>query len=113
MAQQKLVQHNHSDAIPKLIQLANDNSMDAAKLNTTVIHALWTLQGLGQLDGSNSQALAVAQAALKHPSAGVRKNAVRVLPLNDESTLLAGMLDERDANTLRAILLTFTMPASD
>ena len=87
--------------------------MDAAKLNTTVIHALWTLHGLGQLDGSNSQALAVAQAALKHPSAGVRKNAVRVLPLTDESTqLLAYMLDERDANTLRVILLTLsTMPA--
>ena len=115
MAQQKLVQQNRSDAIPELIRLAQDKTMDSAKLNTTVIHALWTLHGLSALDGSNEQALAAAHAALKHPSAGVRKNAVRVLPITDESTQrLVEMLNERDATTLRTILLTLsTMPADD
>lgn len=115
MAQQKLVQGSRIDAIPELVRLAQDRRMDAAMLNTTVIHALWALHGLGQLDGSNSEALSVAHAALKHPSAGVRKNAVRVLPITDESTaLLVDMLNEPDANTLRNILLTLsTMPASD
>ena len=114
MAQQKIVQQNRTDAIPALIQLAQDTSVDAVSLNTTVIHALWTLHGLGQLDGSNSDALAAAHAALKHRSAGVRKNAVRVLPITEESTaLLVEMLDERDANTFRTILLTLsTMPPS-
>ena len=101
MAQQKL---------PELIRLAQDKTMDSAKLNTTVIHALWTLHGLSALDGSNEQALAAA-----HAASVSRRPAVRVLPITDESTQrLVEMLNERDATTLRTILLTLTtMPADD
>lgn len=116
MAQKKLVQEKRMDAIPQLIEMAQDKSLDGIRSNPAVIHALWTLQGLGQMDGgSNEEALAVAHAALQHRSAAVRKNAVRVLPATAESTkLLAGMLSERDANTLRYILLTLSvMPQDD
>ena len=114
MAQQKIVQQKRMDAIPSLIELAKDKGVDAIDSNPAVIHALWTLHGLGQMDGNNTEALAVAHAALKHRSAAVRKNAVRVLPVSEASTqLLAGMLNEKDANTLRSIYLTLsTMPPS-
>ena len=59
---------------------SQDQSVDAIGLNAGAIHALWTLHGLGALDGSNPDATAAAVAALKHPSAGVRRNAVQVLP---------------------------------
>ena len=115
MAQKKLVQENRMDAIPELIKMAKDPSLDGIRSNPAVIHALWTLHGLGQMDGLNKKALSVAHAALKHSSSAVRKNAVRVLPATLESTrLLANMLDEQDANTLRYILLTLSiMPKNE
>lgn len=114
MAQQKIVQQKRMDAIPLLIEMAKSKEIVDLDSNPAVIHALWSLHGLGQLDGSNSEALKVAQEALQHRSAAVRKNAVRVLPPTEESTkLLTAMLNERDANTLRHILLTLSiMPPS-
>lgn len=114
MAQQKIVQQKRTDAIPQLIEMSQSKSLDAIGSNPSVIHALWSLHGLGQLNGSNKEALQVAQLALKHPSAAVRKNAIRVLPITEESTkLLASMLKEKDLNTLRHILLTLSlMPSS-
>ncbi len=115
MAQQKIVQQKRMDAIPYLIELAQSKELVDSDSNPSVIHALWSLQGLGQLEGSNLEALEVAHSALKHPSAAVRKNAVRVLPLSEKTTqLLLEMLNERDANTLRHILLALSaMPSSE
>ncbi|EDM28088.1 probable secreted glycosyl hydrolase [Lentisphaera araneosa HTCC2155] len=114
MAQQKIVQQKRMDAIPLLIEMAKSKEIVDLDSNPAVIHALWSLHGLGQLDGSNPEALKVAQEALKHRSAAVRKNAVRVLPPTAENTqLLTAMLNERDANTLRHILLSLSiMPSS-
>lgn len=115
MAQQKIVQQKRMDAIPLLIQLAKDEGIDATDSNPAVIHALWTLHGLGQMDVSNAAALEVAHSALKHWSAAVRKNALRVLPVTEQSArLLTDMLSEKDANTLRNVFLALsTMPPSD
>ncbi|MCH2175151.1 MAG: ThuA domain-containing protein [Lentisphaeria bacterium] len=114
MAQSKLVQEKRMDAIPDLIEIAKDKGVDQIGLNTAVIHALWTLHGLGQMDGSNAEALAVAQTALKHRSAAVRKNALRLLPVNAEtSELLVLMLDDQDENVLRHVFLQLSlMPVS-
>ena len=114
MAQQKIVQQKRMEAIPLLIEMAKSKEIVDLDSNPVVIHALWSLHGLGQLDGSNAEALKVAQEALKHRSAAIRKNAVRVLPPTEESTkLLTEMLNERDPNTLRHILLTLSiMPPS-
>lgn len=79
-AQRLLVERADQNVVPALIAAAQDQSVDAIGLNPGVIHALWTLHGLGALDGSNTRATAVARAALKHPSAGVRRNALQVLP---------------------------------
>jgi putative membrane-bound dehydrogenase-like protein len=76
------------DLVPLLIPLVQDFTVDAVGLNAAAIHALWTLEQLGALDGDTAEPLAVATAcsALLHPSAGVRMNAVKVLP-RDEALL--------------------------
>ena len=80
MAQQKIVQQKRMDAIPELIQLAQDERLDAIGSNPAVIHALWSLHGLNQLNANNQKALAVLHKNLKHRASAVRKNAVRMLP---------------------------------
>ena len=98
-AQRKLVERaagradGGRDVVPALIELVREASVDAVGLNPGAIHALWTLRQLGALEGPQADSLAVAtaQSALLHPSAGVRMNAVKVLP-RDQGSLakLAG-----------------------
>jgi len=77
---------------------------------------LWTLHGLGALNETSPDpaALAAAIAALKHPSFGVRRNAVQVLPRTEESVfaiLSAGMLADSDAQVrLMSFLALAEMP---
>jgi putative membrane-bound dehydrogenase-like protein len=90
-AQRLLVERGKKDVVPALLTMARDSSVDSIGLNVGVIHSLWTLHGLGVLDGSNGEATAVAVAALKHHAAGVRRNAVQMLLHNAKS--VAAILD--------------------
>jgi putative heme-binding domain-containing protein len=113
-AQRLLVERGRTDVLPALFALARDRSVDEIGLNAGVIHALWTMHGLGALDGSNPEAAAVAVAALKHPSAGVRRNAVQVLPHAPSSVtaiLDKGLLQDSDAQVrLMALLALADQP---
>ena len=107
-AQRLLVERGRLDVVPALIELARDDRVDAIGLNPGVIHALWTLHGLGVLDGAHADATAAATAALKHRSAGVRLNAVQVLPRDGKSSaaiLDAGLLKDPDPRVRLAALL--------
>jgi len=114
-AQRLLVERAKRDVVPALVELADDDDVDAIGLNVGVIHALWTLHGLGALDGSDERATAVALEALAHRSAGVRRNAVQVLPRTSASTaaiLKARLLDDTDAQVRLATLLALAeLPA--
>jgi putative membrane-bound dehydrogenase-like protein len=114
-AQRLLVERGQRDVVPALCQLARDPSVDEIGLNVGVIHALWTLHGLGVLDGTNSEATAVAVAALKHNSAGVRRNAVQVLPREAKSVaaiLDGGLLRDPDPQVrLLSLLALADQPA--
>lgn len=114
MAQQKIVQQKRMDAIPLLIEAAKSQELDEIDSNPVVIHSLWALHGLDQINDSNPKALKVAQEALKSKSAAVRKNAVRVLPITEQSCqLIESLLDDRDATVRRHVLLTLAlMPSS-
>jgi putative membrane-bound dehydrogenase-like protein len=116
-AQRLLVERGNKDVVPALCELVGDTKVDEIGLNTAAIHALWTLHGLGALDGSNPKAEGVAVTALKHPSAGVRRAAVTVLPRHDSSVdaILSGRLQEdSDAQVrLAALLALAELPASD
>ncbi|HUY32528.1 MAG TPA: PVC-type heme-binding CxxCH protein [Pirellulales bacterium] len=116
-AQRLLVERGRRDVAADLIKLTGDPSIDALGLNVAAIHALWTLQGLGLLDGGHAAATQAAVAALKHPSAGVRRAAAQVLPRNAHTAaaiLAARLLADSDAQARMAALLALAeLPPSD
>ncbi|HEY9533054.1 MAG TPA: PVC-type heme-binding CxxCH protein [Mucilaginibacter sp.] len=115
-AQRLLVEGGFKQVAPKLYALIQNKDIDAIGINAPAIHALWTLKGLGLLDGSDQQAISVAEEALRHPSAGVRKAAAQVLPLTTQSMAAiqnAGLLNDVNLNTRLAAILTIAdMPQS-
>jgi azurin len=115
-AQRLLVERGKPDVLPDLIAIVNDRTTDRIGLNSPAVHALWTMHGLGVLDGSNAPALAAVRHALTHPAAGVRKAAQSVLPPTGQSVgdlLAAGALSDKDLNVrLNALLALSRMPAS-
>ena len=114
-AQRLLVERGKTDVVPALVELASDPSADAIGLNVGAIHALWTLNGLNAVD--QPAPTAAVTSALKHPSAGVRRNAVQVLPRNEQSAssiLNANLLKDPDAQVRLAALMSLAeLPASD
>ncbi|HKI19170.1 MAG TPA: c-type cytochrome, partial [Isosphaeraceae bacterium] len=113
-AQRLLVEHVKAGTTPasrqvigSLIELASNKTVDVIGLNAPAIHALWTLKGIGAFEGAN-QAAVENTGALTHPSAGVRRNAVQVLPRDARSNgaiLAAGLLNDPDAQVRLAALL--------
>ena len=115
-AQRLLVARGKKDVVADLIALTQDKALDGIGLNPGAIHALWTLHGLGALDGSNEAASGAVLAALAHPSAGVRRNAVQVLPLdgkaNDAIRAAALVADPDPQVRLAALLALADAPES-
>jgi putative membrane-bound dehydrogenase-like protein len=95
-AQRKLVERaagradGGRDVLPAVVQILEHPQVDAIGLDAGAIHALWTLRLVGGLEGPHADARAVAavRSAVAHASAGVRMNAVKVLP-RDEASLAA------------------------
>ena len=115
-AQRLLVERGQTDVVPQLIRLVGNTQTDEIGLAPGPLHALWTLHGLGQLDGSNQQALQAAVGALRHPVASVRKAALQVLPQSAfaENVQSAGLLQDADPYTrLAAVLRLAELPESD
>ncbi|MCB1097693.1 MAG: c-type cytochrome [Verrucomicrobiae bacterium] len=114
-AQRLLVERGNQDVVPQLVALVQDNSVDELGLNPAAIHALWTLQGLGAMDEGAAREAGLA--ALKHPSAGVRRAAVMVLPRTEATldALLAGkLLEDDDAQVRMASMLALAeLPSRD
>ena len=116
-AQRLLVEANDPSAIPGLIDIVNNQDVDEINLNGPAVHALWTLHGLGALDGTNEEALEAATNALAHPAAGVRKAAAQVLPRRSSSLdamLTHDLINDPNLNTrMNALLALAEYPASD
>ena len=110
-AQQQLVARGQFDVVTALINLTRDPKVDAIGLNPPAIHALWTLKGLGLLDGSHEPSVAAAIRSLNHASAAVRRAAVMVLPHDRtaQSALIEhGTLNDPDAQVRLASLLALS-----
>lgn len=106
-AQRLLVERGKPDVVDALAALTKDAKADAIGQNAGVVHALWTMQGLG----ANQTAT-----ALKHSSAGARRNALAVLPRTSESlksVLDARLLADPDAQVREAALLALSEMPSD
>jgi putative membrane-bound dehydrogenase-like protein len=116
-AQRLLVDRKDLSVVPQLIKLVQDQTIDAIGLNVGAIHALWTLAGIGALDGSSADAVAAVETALTHPSAGVRRNAVQVLGASSPrvaSIVDKGLLTDADPQVrLAAFLALADAQASD
>ncbi|MET4083752.1 putative membrane-bound dehydrogenase-like protein [Pedobacter sp. UYP30] len=115
-AQRLLVEKKDPTAIPGLLKLINDKYVDKIGLNGPAVNALWTLHGMGVLDGSNVAAMNAVTSALSHPAAGVRKAAVEVLPKNEHTVHLiqeSGILNDNNLNTrMAAVLVLAELPPS-
>jgi putative membrane-bound dehydrogenase-like protein len=93
--------------VARLLELASDKSIDAIGLNAPAIHALSTLKGIGVFDGALASAFE-RTGAVGHPSAGVRRNAVQVMPrdwLAHNAALAATLLNDPEAQVRLATLL--------
>ncbi len=94
-AQRLLVERGKKDVVPALTGVLRTALVDAVGLAPGAIHALWTLHGLGALDDPDAYATKDAMsAATTHPSAGVRRNAVQVLPADIKAIIASAMLLE-------------------
>lgn len=116
-AQRLIVESGNKAIAAQLYPLITDTKTDEIGLNPAAVHALWTLHGLSLLDGSNAEALGVAEAALKHPVAGVRKAAAQVLPSTARTIKAiqnASLINDPDLNTRRDVFLAIAdAPQSD
>jgi plastocyanin len=96
--------------------MVRNQSVDDIGINGGALHALWTLQGLGELNATTTDAYRAAVDALKHPAAGVRKAAAMVLPHNADAAkavLASGVLHDPDLHTRLAVVLAVAdMPTS-
>jgi uncharacterized protein len=99
-AQRLLVERGETDVVNSLIQLVHDQRVDELGLNPGALHAIWTLDGLGVLDGSHQNALSAVAGALYHPASSVRRSALMTIPRTEdmlERVLAADLLPVPDA----------------
>ena len=103
-AQRLLIEEQHTGVGQELAVLVQNQDVDETGLNAAAIHALWTLDGLGLIEDH----LEVVVEALAHPSPGVRKAALQVLPAGEAGSralLAAGVLEDDNLNTRLAAVL--------
>ena len=116
-AQRLIVETQNKEVLPELYKIIGDPSVDQVGLNGPAINALWALHGLGELSGENAEAIQVVEKSLSHPSAAVRKNALRVIPRNEASLkaiLAADLMNDPDLHTRKyAFLAVSEMPFSE
>jgi putative membrane-bound dehydrogenase-like protein len=105
-AQRLLVERGKQDVVPQLISLVNDKSVDGIGINGGAIHAIWTLRGIGALEDNASDAGKAVAAALAHPSAGVRRNAVLALTCDSHvATEIGKLTNDKDPQVRLAAYL--------
>jgi putative membrane-bound dehydrogenase-like protein len=104
-AQRLIVEGKKKDLVPALRDFVTKSSADVG-----AIHALWSLQGLGELDAPTHQA------ALLAPTSSLRRNAIRALGTDEAAQKLffgAGVVADKDAATrLAAFVKLADFPTS-
>ncbi|MDX2284580.1 MAG: ThuA domain-containing protein [Bacteroidia bacterium] len=79
-AQRLLVERGQTDVVPALLDAVRNPETDALGLQPAAFHALWTLHGLGVLDGHHAAAAEAVRQALGSSSAAMRRAAVQTAP---------------------------------
>ncbi|MRI00494.1 dehydrogenase [Kriegella sp. EG-1] len=114
-AQRLLIELGNKNILPKLYKLVDNKNVDDLEMNTAALHALWTIEGLSNLN-TNKEAYITVKNALNHPSYAIRKAALQIIPRNeksDKSILNSNLLtDENELVRLAAILYFAERPPS-
>jgi putative membrane-bound dehydrogenase-like protein len=81
-AQRLLVEKGYTGDLGDLLKsiLAEDRSVDAVGNNPRVLHALWTLHGLGRFTLDAATWNPILADLLRHPAWGVRRNVLMAMP---------------------------------
>ncbi|MDH5398239.1 MAG: ThuA domain-containing protein [Cyclobacteriaceae bacterium] len=112
-AQRLLVERGEHDILPQVLAMIKDQGQDATGLNAAAIHGLWLLHGLNALEENQD----VVAGALAHPTTGVRKAALQVLPPSDwarKNILANKLMEDPDLNVrLHAFLAIADMSPAD
>jgi putative membrane-bound dehydrogenase-like protein len=116
-AQRLLVERGETDVVPQLIELIENEHLDELGLNPGALHAIWTLDGLGELDGTNREVYNAVAGALHHPASSVRRAALMTLPRNQQTlevVLAADFLpDPRVPGSMGYMIPATQMDATD
>ena len=115
-AQRLIVEEGKKELVGELIAMAEDGLGQNDEINAPVLHALWTLDGLGAFDGEDAKTQDLLKKALENGSFAVKRAAMALLP-NDTagSELLAGSKLLTDSNAqvrLAAIVRASELPES-
>jgi putative membrane-bound dehydrogenase-like protein len=121
-AQRLLVERGKSDVSEALVKLVEDKTVDATGLNAGAVHALWTLEGIGELAWNpptyddqvrvDRHARRLIQVALlDNPSAAVRRAATqtlqKVLDRSAYQKIAQLAVNDNEAQVRLAALLSF------
>ena len=111
-AQRLIVESKYVALAEELQALIRNDTVDDINTNGPALHAIWTLSGLGLLDGKDVRSLEVVLGALKHKAPGVRKAAVQALPVHIPAIarrlMASGVLDDPDNRVRLAAYLALT-----
>jgi putative membrane-bound dehydrogenase-like protein len=115
-AQRLLVESRNTDVLSSLYKLVTNSKVDDLGMNPGALHALWTIEGLIDVE-YNMEAQKVLEGALNHPAAAIRKAAIQILPKNsttDDYLSKSKILYDTDASVRLAALLYYTeRPSSE
>src|SRR5690606_13151935 len=116
-AQRLLVEAGDTKVAGDLHKLIRNTSVDEINTNAAALHAIWTLHGLGLLDGSDETSLNVVLDALEHPAPGVRRAAVQTLPVQNgqvvDRLLASDVIKDQDLRVRLAALLALSEAPTD
>jgi putative membrane-bound dehydrogenase-like protein len=116
-AQRLLIERGNAEAAPALVNLIETQQADPGEeFVPAAAHALVVLHELEQDKEADGQPVASVTGALKHSSAGVRRNAVLILPNTSQTLALIernGLIHDPDAQVRLATLLKIADIDSD
>jgi hypothetical protein len=115
-AQRLLVERGEKDIVPALLDIIQEPRIDSVGLDVGGIHALGVLDGLRAGGDDDSPAALGVYRAFRHPTPGVRMNAVRVAPRRErtvQAIVDAKLLTDREPQVrLAALLALAEIPSS-
>ena len=114
--QRILLERGETNVIPALALLVGDHDMDDTGLTPGAVHGLLTMSSLGAFSPGSLKYRPMLETAFRHPSAAVRRTALKVTPRDilSRAQILSGSLLE-DSNPqvrLQALLALSEMPIS-